>query len=408
MATASMTAPSTTALRYPVALALSAAGIFLLLVILSYRPEQVAAVGEVSDNLGGAPGTWIGHKLVEAWGLAALYPPLLMLGYALAMLRARNLDQLSYRLTGAVLLLPVLAGLLHLIPAGTWRDQLLMYWDQVGYHGLGGRVGWQLAVEGGTAEAARLAANGGIIEHPGGLLRRYLGGPGTAALLALLAVGCLWLMRLQLWSKATRVVRAVREHGSARHTAVAEVPAARDDGVLTPDPAAPAPAPVSPRTASVTSGSARKRSPDEADEPPARQQSSIDEVTRRIRDRDSTTSLDAKDLVERIRARRRALEGHTDDGAAEDVSAAAPTTEPPPAAAPETAVARSATPQPSARRSAKPASTPPAVRASISPRSSPSSSMPARAGPTPRVSRPSTRPRWPKRSAAGRPCSRRA
>ena len=312
--------------RIVVAIILTIASVALLLALASYHPAQISGAGSAPTNLIGGFGAHLAHYLVEAWGAVAFYPSLLGLGYAIALLRGKQLDSLAMRLTGAILLLPVLAALIHLIGSNAARDALLMRWDQVHYHGLGDRLGWQLMVPAGTPEALQLV-EGTSYDHPGGLLRRYLGTSASAFVLIAAMIGCVSLMRIGVIGYARRIINALQQNRRKRPTGnFADQP---KEPIVVPEPT-----PLDNPTDDDDEGSTYERTA-----------SSIEEVTRKIASRESTTSLDAKDLVERIRARRRALEtGNGDDDADDDLDEPTPRVASAPALPP-----RRATPEPPPR-----------------------------------------------------------
>ena len=146
----------------------------------------------------GPVGAYAAHGLLRAWGLAAVLLPAVFLGYAFALFRDYDVSQVGRRLTGAVLLLPALCGLLHLIPVSWgWVQGVLTHWDQLQFRGLGGALG-------------RLVC--GPVDPPflGGLLVRWLDVAGAAAVLAIIAVGGLLLMDFGLSTWFRRTLRSIR------------------------------------------------------------------------------------------------------------------------------------------------------------------------------------------------------
>ncbi|MDA3962278.1 MAG: DNA translocase FtsK 4TM domain-containing protein [Planctomycetota bacterium] len=294
MTSAAMESNERATSRMAIGVLLTAGAVFLCMALISYEPAQITGTGAVSPNWCGTAGAWVAAKMIEAWGVAAYYPALVILGYAVLLLRGGTLSMLPMRLTGAVLLLPALCGLLHLLPASSFERTVLQRWDQVQYHGLGGTLGFLLAGPAGVAEMASVV-DGMETAHPGGILRRHLDAGGTALILMGLTVACLFLMRINLLAIGARVVRAVRKHRGTSMT--------RNErkATMVPDRTEAEEHKVTPTPGVQVSVQERSK-------PITRTMSSVDEVARKIKERDSTTSLDAKDLVERIRARRRALE----------------------------------------------------------------------------------------------------
>ncbi|MHC5068325.1 MAG: DNA translocase FtsK 4TM domain-containing protein, partial [Planctomycetota bacterium] len=275
--------PSHPVARLVGAIVLACCASLLLLALFSYRPEQITGIGAVAHNLGGSAGAWASHALIGSFGAAAFVIPVIMLGYTVALLRGKILNDLPLRLTGAVLLIPALTGLLHLIGDGEMRAALLRHWDHVHLHGLGGRVGWLLCVEPGTAETA--------IDHPGGWLRRHAGTVGSAAALVLVLIGAICAMRLHLIHYGQRVLAAARKHHE-------RTSASTRRSVTAGEASRPRPA------TSVFSDEPAVAEPPRPTTPAPESEPSTGTTTRR---RKSTTALDTDDLLSRIRARRKDL-----------------------------------------------------------------------------------------------------
>lgn len=299
-------------LQLALAVALALAGFALLVALLSYQSGQIAGSLPAEGHPLGPAGAWIAHLLLRGYGLAAFFVPLLAIGWAAALWRERDVSHPSRRITGAVILLPTLAGLLHLLPRGV-GDWLLVRWDQVHLDGLGGAVGFWLC-----ARPDHWAARG-----DGGVLRAWLDAGGAAAALALLAVLALWLMDLGILARLRRLYGYLVHRGPA-------LPAADDERASgsfpVPDPAA----------------SATRR---------ARATTSLRELQARLKRGDTLPGPeDAEAILAEIRRQREALAAAPPAPAA--APAPAPSTAPPPAAPPP---APPPQPAPSAPAAAGPA-----------------------------------------------------
>jgi S-DNA-T family DNA segregation ATPase FtsK/SpoIIIE len=259
-----------------ITVALLAAGSgFILLSLLSYNSTQVAAASPVGSNLMGPVGAWLAHLMISCWGLVAFYIPVVMAGYGVAMWREYDLAFLWRRLTGALLLLPALCGLMHLLPATRVGESLLQEWDQYLLRGLGGSLGYLLCGP---------ASHDGDAPFPGGLLVRWLDVPGAVLALLALAALALVLMDLGLSRWGRRLWGMLRQATARRHI---------DDAVeserhLSEPYVAPPP------------------------RPKARTTTSVHEITRRLAE-EQALPPDAAELVEKIRNHRKALERRTGD-----------------------------------------------------------------------------------------------
>jgi S-DNA-T family DNA segregation ATPase FtsK/SpoIIIE len=300
--------------RVTVAVFLVAVAGFLAVAFASYAHSQVAGSGgSGSRNLLGMPGAWIAHGFILLWGLVAFYLPVLLFGYAVAIWREAELDNLGRRLTGAALLVPVLCGLVHLLPITRSFDSLLIRWDQYQFGGLGGSLG------------RFLCAHGGAYEQTGtGILVEHLDVAGAALVLSAVAVAALLLMKIGIRSFTARVWGAVHTWKQAPALVMPERP-----GRVKPsfDPNAPVPPVI--KTRATTS---------------------INEITKRIAEEEGTVPPDAEALLEKIRSQKRALSRQI---AGEAPAAEAPVASPipPPAEAPPTVPAVAAPPaaEPDAR-----------------------------------------------------------
>ena len=325
-------------LRVVVAVLLSCLGLGFLIALLSYASDQVTGATPAGANFAGPIGAWLAYHAIIAWGLAAFYVPLVAFGFAIAVLRRDRIENLSRRLTGAVLLIPVLAGLFHLLPLTQASRSLLQHWDLLRFGGLGGSVGYLLC--GPVApEAAR--------DYAGGLLLRNLDSGGSALVLGLVAVGCVMLMQVGLIAYLRRAWTAVTSYQRPADP----IPERRRSAQM------PLLAPPSTM-------------------PKARTTTAIKEVTRRIQ-ADEAVPADAADLVERIRQRRRALEAQL----AVNTAAEAAPVEAAVVAQPEPVAPPTPTPTPAVGNAAD--GDPPAPVASLLPPSAPAPMVPF-AAPAPR------------------------
>jgi S-DNA-T family DNA segregation ATPase FtsK/SpoIIIE len=245
-----------------VALLLAAFVVILSIALFSYAPDQVTGASPVGINLIGRPGAWLAHKLIGSWGLAAFYVPVALAAIAILLLRGKPVSHLARRLTGAVALLPALSGILHLLPITQLSSRLLAHWDQIQHYGLGGSMGYFLCRPGTPEDATR------------GWLVGYVDIGGAALILAVIIAGCGALINLGLITIAKRAWRAFATYKKPAEFEQAGGPRRETPLLLVPK---------------------------------GRTTTSIKELTARITP-DQLDAADATDLVERIRARRRALE----------------------------------------------------------------------------------------------------
>ncbi len=196
-------------LQLALSVLLAIGGFALLIILVAYKASQTGTTTPAESHPFGSAGAWIAYLLLRGYGLAAVLVPLVAIGWAIGLWRDRDLREPSRRIAGAIILLPVLAGLLHLLPRGT-GDWMLTRWDQSNLEGLGGAVGYWLC-----APANGWASPG----SDGGVLRQWLDTPGAAMLLACLGLFAMWLMDLgliawlrRLWYLA--MTRRVTEAGT--------------------------------------------------------------------------------------------------------------------------------------------------------------------------------------------------
>lgn len=309
--------------RVVVAVLMAGLGVAVGVALTSYTPAQVSGASPAGDNLAGPLGAWLAHHMITSWGVAAFLVPLLILGFAVAVLRRDRIENLSRRLTGAMLLVPVLAGFIHLLPLGKLGLSLLGHWDMQRFHGLGGAVGFYLC--GPTAPLEKPT-------FPGGLLTARLDTGGAALVLTLLAIGCALLLQVGLLAYLRRAWAAL---GSYQKPAP-RVPERRITATF--QPGVPPPALARARTTTA-----------------------IRDITRKIQSEEGPPA-DAADLVERIRQRRLALAAGAVDPGPALVPAPAVVIEPlPEAPQPVSSIAEEvhAPPAPSPRSAPAPAPAPP-------------------------------------------------
>ncbi|GDY11246.1 hypothetical protein LBMAG53_01230 [Planctomycetota bacterium] len=250
------------ALRIVWAVLLLLAAGFVLLSLLDYSSDQIYGARPAAGNLMGVVGAALGHALILSWGLAALLVPVVMAGWAQALWRRYDLSDPARRVTGAILLLPAVAGLIHLLPVGA-TNPLLLRWSQTELGGLGGAVGRLLT---GRDERA-------------GLLSQALGVPGAAVLLTLVLLLAIWLMRLGVGRWFRRLGSALRSWWEPAVETDPESERLVNEAYVPPQPG---------------TGSGKRKV------------TSVEELSRRLSDPD--IPADAASLVERIRAHREALE----------------------------------------------------------------------------------------------------
>ncbi len=251
--------------RAVIALLLSLVAGFLLLACLGYSSDQIGGARPAGSNLMGFAGAGIAYGLLLAWGMAAFLVPAIVFGYAVAVWRRYDLAHLPRRLTGAILLIPAMAGLVHLLPVGP-TNPILGHWNHVDLGGLGGSVGYFLC---GPSAAVRPDA---------GCLVQWLGVAGAATTLAAVAVAGIWMMRLGLARYVRRLSSAIRSWR--------EQP---ESDTATPISSEPFVPPLRPPQA-------------------RRNTTSINEIAKRLSGEQPGLPEDAMQLVERIRLHRKALE----------------------------------------------------------------------------------------------------
>jgi len=258
-------------LRLLLAILLAGLGGTVVTALVSYAPDQIRGATPAGSNLLGSLGAWTAHHLIGSYGVAAFLVPLLLLGFAYAYARDKELANLPRRLTGAILLLPVLAGLVHLLPGFRLGRQLLVYWDQPQLAGLGGNLGYLLCAPAQLSQVPPVLA---------GVLVRHLDAGGSALVLALLAAACVMLLQVGFTGLVRRAWRAF-----VAYTPGEPLPTAPRRRIPTPSPVAVASAAM----------------------PKGRTTTALKEISRQIGD-DQAPPGDPMDLVERIRERRRAIE----------------------------------------------------------------------------------------------------
>ena len=258
---------------------------FVLLGLLSYEHNQVGDASPPGSNLVGGGGAYIAYYLIGAWGVAAFLVPTVMLGYAWALWREADLDNLGRRLAGALLVVLSVSGLAHLVPLvsgegllARWGEWLLVRWDQMQLKGFGGSLGNELC---------GAPIRDSLHPFPGGLLRHSLEPSGAAlVLIAVLVLGVI-LMDIGIAGMLRRWWRSFKRAGERRRLATA----AASDRYLS-EPFVPIPP-----------------------KPKGRATTSMHEISRRIADEEALPP-DAAQLVEKIRSHRRALEQQGGENAA--------------------------------------------------------------------------------------------
>ena len=251
------------------ALLLLAVAGFLLLSFVTYAHNQVAGTGGEGHNLFGSMGAWIALGFIQMWGLVSFYVPLLLVGYAVAIWREAELENLGRRLTGAALLVPAMCGLVHLLPLNRTFDWLLIRWDHFQFGGLGGSLGGFLCAYGGPHDQATT-----------GVLVRHLEVWGAAGVLMGLGSLALLLMNMGLRQLTKRSWHAVQTWKQAPALEMPERP-----GRVKPafDPNAK----IQPLKGRATTD--------------------IQEVTKRIAQNESALPHDAEELLDKIRLQKQAL-----------------------------------------------------------------------------------------------------
>jgi len=273
---------------------------FLVLAFATYSHSQVSGTGGEGRNLFGALGAWVALGFIQMWGLVAFYVPALLIGYAIAVWREADLDNLGRRLTGAALLVPALSGLVHLLPLSSVLDGLFIHWDHFQFGGLGGSLGGFLCAHAGPYDQAGT-----------GVLVRHLGTWGAVGVLLCVGAAALLLMNIGLRGFARRSWVAVQTWKQAPALEMPERP-----GRVKPafDP-----------NAKVQALKGRATT-------------AIHEVTKRIAQDESTLPPDAEKLLEKIRLQKQSLARRaTGPGIADAIAPfqetpAAPTSSNPPAA----------------------------------------------------------------------------
>jgi len=286
--------------RVVVAGVLLAIAAFLVLAFATYSHSQVSGTGGEGRNLFGALGAWVALGFIQMWGLVAFYVPALLIGYAIAVWREADLDNLGRRLTGAALLVPALSGLVHLLPLSSVLDGLFIHWDHFQFGGLGGSLGGFLCAHAGPYDQAGT-----------GVLVRHLGTWGAVGVLLCVGAAALLLMNIGLRGFARRSWVAVQTWKQAPALEMPERP-----GRVKPafDP-----------NAKVQALKGRATT-------------AIHEVTKRIAQDESTLPPDAEKLLEKIRLQKQSLARRaTGPGIADAIAPfqetpAAPTSSNPPAA----------------------------------------------------------------------------
>ncbi|MEK7411943.1 MAG: DNA translocase FtsK 4TM domain-containing protein [Planctomycetota bacterium] len=184
-------------LQLALSVVLALGGFTLLLCLVAFKATQVGTATPAEAHPFGMFGAELSRMLLRGYGLAALLIPLLAIGWAVALWRDRDVSNPSRRIAGALILLPAVSGLLHLLPLGI-GDGLLLRWDQSNLEGLGGAVGRLLC--GPSNSYANMA-------HDGGYLRVWLDTSGALVVLLFAVFVAMWLMDLGIWAWMRRIWR---------------------------------------------------------------------------------------------------------------------------------------------------------------------------------------------------------
>lgn len=243
-----------------IVIALTGVGFFLLLALGTYNTDQIGNASPKGQNLMGIIGAFFGWMLIVSYGLVAFLFPLGLFAAAIAILRGWRGELLMQRLSGFILLLPAICGLIHFFPTGWTGGRLLTSW---GIHdqGFGGCVGWWLC-------DPKIGKN----HLPEGILSDLLTPLGAALILLAILVAALFLLNLGL----REYLKIVFQFFKTRfHTS-------------SPGPLAP----IARTSAPSTEGGGQK---------------TIAEVSRRLATTAELVPPSANELLERIRARRREL-----------------------------------------------------------------------------------------------------
>jgi S-DNA-T family DNA segregation ATPase FtsK/SpoIIIE len=280
-------------LQLALAVLLATGGFALLLALVAYNANQIGGAVPPESHPFGPVGAFIAHILIRGYGLAGFLIPLVAIGWAVALWRDRDLSNPSRRIAGAILFLPVAAGLIHLLPRSV-AESVLTRWDHGNLDGLGGAIGYLLC-----APADGWSGGGA------GFLRAWLDTAGAAMVLVALALVALWLMDLGLWRWFRRALHLIPR----REVAAQGYDPTSASGLFSAE---------RPQTAAAT----------------ARATTSYRELRKRLSENgDLPGPADADEILAAIRRQREALErGEQEPEPA--VAAAAPAAEPPAAAPP--------------------------------------------------------------------------
>ena len=182
------------------ALALGLVALFIGLAALSYSANQIGGASPAGSNLMGLAGAYSAYGTIRLWGIAAFLIPVILAGWAWSLWQDHETADPARRLVGSLLLIPAVAGLVHLLPANTWESRLIA-WDQLQDQGLGGAVGRFLC-----GAATRMTQP----EFAGGLLTRHLDAAGAALILVAIGVTGLVLMDLGIGRWFRLLVRSLK------------------------------------------------------------------------------------------------------------------------------------------------------------------------------------------------------
>ncbi|TVR15185.1 MAG: hypothetical protein EA401_03230, partial [Planctomycetota bacterium] len=258
--------------RLLIILALLVASAFTFLSLVSFHHDQIGNASPLGNNLCGPLGATFAHLTLWTWGIAAFIIPIAFLGFAIAYMRHFQGRHLALRITGVIIIIPVVAGLAHLFPENRLVITILRHWDQPHLQGLGGTLGHLLCGSSGEIEGRQVS---------GGILLANLQLPGTLLVLAACAAAGLALINMGLRNLGRNMYYAVKDRVDQ------------------------------PRKKNISREFTGMQNPAVPSQQQPRVTTSVDEVTKRIAAVGTGQSLDANDLVERIRRRRQQL-GDTD------------------------------------------------------------------------------------------------
>jgi len=114
-----------------VGIGLGGLALFLLLSMMTYHAPQYPDTA--STNLCGAVGDFFAYRFLTTWGLSAFVVPLILLYWAILVLRRKEVSRVWLKVVGSLLLLFVLAGMEYVVGFAGWKT--------MGLSGPGGLAG---------------------------------------------------------------------------------------------------------------------------------------------------------------------------------------------------------------------------------------------------------------------------